>query len=658
MNNNILIDTFTRAARIGGKRVTRQNLRKAGVVSAMSLAAATVCASAAQQNNLVIATMNAVVTSGEDENGNVFGTKGSLVGKQVRLTYTYDTSKGQQITVGNPGSYSSIASITEGSTVSNPTTATVTIDGHSETLADLPPGATSGSLESYAERQGAPGSKEGYANFFMVEDYGSTSGAITAGIHFNDPSVVPSYDWKSPLSYTMGPKNTSYGSFNFWHAGGSSTKDQKAVGILAITSVAVNSKPIGGPPSLLQLAYASDDDSGEDDAPPGYQYLYDNCYPNCATSGLRIAAYRSNDDQYVIMAVRGTVIGSSQPVNMFKNLFADHSFIGATNCAPSPYLTDAVSGAADFVNRNILALVNDGVDPKNIYLTGHSLGGGFAQILSQKSSLNASVFNAPGGACLYPLLGYELTSLQNYHVVGGTSTNYRLYGDQVSLAGLAFAPPTTMTNVIPNNVLDPIWNASYYMFFSHLMKNIITEVAANAQANPQSQGPNVLPIWENPQILYKTLLTVPIVVVGSTIVNPRLQSFDPPEASDYVFAGKAGAPPFGCILLPEMEGVAAWNIRSKTGSTWSAFSKISGSEQTCFGDAGVNAIEFQPFDSSGKNIVLPDGLLFATSFTQSGTFNGTLTASGTVAAAASGAAASPSTPALNISPNVSRPAPQ
>jgi len=294
MNKNALIDTFRRAARIGGKRVTRQNLRKAGVLSAMSLAAATVCASAAQQNYLVIATINAVVTSGDDTYGNTFRTKGSLVGKQARLTYTYDTSKGQQITVGNPRSYSSIESVATASAFSNPTTATVTIDGHSFTLGDLPPGAKPGSLESYAERQGAPGSKEGYANFAMDET-NNFSGSAYADIHFNDPPLVPSYDWKSPLSYTLGPNNTSYGDFNFRQAGGSLTKDQQAFGNLAITGVAVNSKPIGGPPSLLQLAYASDDVYGEDDAPPGYTYLYDNCYPDkCPTTGLRVAAYQTN----------------------------------------------------------------------------------------------------------------------------------------------------------------------------------------------------------------------------------------------------------------------------------------------------------------------------------------------------------------------------
>jgi hypothetical protein len=344
------------------------------------------------------------------------------------------------------------------------------------------------------------------------------------------------------------------------------------------------------------------------------------------------------------MAVRGTVIGISGWRAMIKNLLADHSFIRATNCAASPYLTDAVDGAAAFVARNILALEGQGVVPKNIYLTGHSLGGGIA-------------LNAPGGACLYPLLGDQLAWLHNYGV-GGTSQNYRLYGDQVSRAGLAFGPPITMTNVLPNSVLDPPLKTSYYMLFSHLMKNIITEVAANAQNNPQSQGTNVLPIWENVENTLETETKVSAEVVGSTIINPILQPFDPPPASDYVFAGNAGAPPFGCILLPEMDGVAAWNIRTKTGSTWSPFSKFSESDPTCFGDAGVNAIEFQPLDVSGNNIVLPDALIFATSFTQSGTFNGTLTASGTVAAAASGAAASPSTPALGLSPGVAQPQPR
>jgi Lipase (class 3) len=617
---------------------------RTGVASLMSIAAAALCAPQPTQAAQVIATITGTLQAGSVDRTGVFGFAPgtNLTGQNFTVVYAIDDTKGTQgVNYNSNGvpdqscieNYSDCVSV---SNTTNPMTAVLTINGHSYSFG----GGIS--IQSSARRYFVPvpmtvGADQLY--FYLSEYFGSPyeTDNIQNNIMSASTTFTVNYNWESPLSYA-GPLTTSITSFNI------SRTNQSAFGYLIAESISI-SGPIatGTPPSLLQLAYASEYVYSGNSAPPGYIYWADSCAPNCSTSTFRAAAYVSTNGMYVIFAFRGTVLDPAQNVAMLKSFQEDASFIGGK---PSTYLEGAVTAAASFVNSEIASLAAQGITPKNVYLTGHSLGGAIAQMLSQKSTLNASVFDAPGSAEVYESLGTQLSDLQNYGV-GGSSRNYRLYGDQFSLIGTQFSTPITIPNISPNSAIDGLEgiDALVNTFYSHRIGNMIFQVAANAQNTPEtSSGPDVVAFWEAAAV--GTVVLGNASAVALTVAVNQIQTaqaFDPPAASDYVFATNTGSPLFSCAILPTVDGVASWNIRSEVGSTWSAFKTIPEGGQVCFGSTGASAIEFQPYGPSGANIVLPDSLLFLTTFTKTGTFSGTLTASGTVAAAAATSVA----PALN-----------
>src|SRR5262249_42962233 len=115
---------------------------------------------------------------------------------------------------------------------------------------------------------------------------------------------------------------------------------------------------------------------------------------------FRANAYASSDDSQIVIAFRGTDLNDNI-VTLLKNILADISFVtGVVNANLLNYVEDA----AQFV-RSIEAAFPHA----SITLTGHSLGGAIAQIISAASGLSASVFNAPGVGTIYgqmtPVLG-------------------------------------------------------------------------------------------------------------------------------------------------------------------------------------------------------------------------------------------------------------
>ena len=128
-------------------------------------------------------------------------------------------------------------------------------------------------------------------------------------------------------------------------------------------------------------------------------------------------------------------------------------------------------------------------------------------MIGEESHLGVESFNAPGGEALESQLAGVLSPVAN---LGSSdlSLAYRLYADQVSLAGTQFANTDTisladpkgttfvrLTNISP--LLDLAVNANTYLNL-HAIVTVIQQITANAPLMPSNaQEPNdILPIEE------------------------------------------------------------------------------------------------------------------------------------------------------------------
>jgi hypothetical protein len=214
-------------------------------------------------------------------------------------------------------------------------------------------------------------------------------------------------------------------------------------------------------------------------------------------AGYAAAAFLSPDKTQVIVAIRGTVL--TPGLASLEDVAADASFLTSQ---ATPALDAIVSDAARFV-----ATIHAEFKGATITLTGHSLGGSVAQLIGAEAHLATESFNAPGAAAVFGQLAGELAPDKN---LGSSdlSIQYRLYADQISLAGWQFADTDTisvadpagttfdrLTNISP--LLDLAVNASTYADL-HAIATVIAEITANAPLMPSNAAePNdVLPIEE------------------------------------------------------------------------------------------------------------------------------------------------------------------
>ena len=108
---------------------------------------------------------------------------------------------------------------------------------------------------------------------------------------------------------------------------------------------------------------------------------YSNTYP----SGLSVTSFKRGND--IVVSFRGT--------DSFSDLGADSSFLtGQWN----EQFQEAVKLIADLRRDNRGA---------HITLTGHSLGGGIAQVLAKMFRLDAMSFDAPGAEAITRSAGYR-----------------------------------------------------------------------------------------------------------------------------------------------------------------------------------------------------------------------------------------------------------
>ena len=153
-------------------------------------------------------------------------------------------------------------------------------------------------------------------------------------------------------------------------------------------------------------------------------------YGDTSGRGFYAELYASSNRKEVVMAIRGTDAGNEDESEDWSDLLSNIQIgLGQTPLQ--------LKYAGKAYKRFMLKIKLQLGEEYNVYLTGHSLGGGLASLLSAKNSgLPTVTFNAPGmqrsyiGGHLIDIIGYiNLRSVDTSQMV-----HVRATGDVVSLA--------------------------------------------------------------------------------------------------------------------------------------------------------------------------------------------------------------------------------
>jgi hypothetical protein len=118
--------------------------------------------------------------------------------------------------------------------------------------------------------------------------------------------------------------------------------------------------------------------------PAGYTLL-SRFTAQSSQTGFAAYAYQDGAGN-IVVAIRGTDITGLSPQVGADNVLADVGFAESTN----PFLSSDITQAVALIGE-----VRAAYPTAQITLTGHSLGGGIADIIAAGSGLNAVTFNAP-----------------------------------------------------------------------------------------------------------------------------------------------------------------------------------------------------------------------------------------------------------------------
>jgi hypothetical protein len=514
-----------------------------------------------------------------------------------------------------------------------------------------------------------------------VEEAGSEVMNDTARLPFDiaSPSVTGKANWtgKEVLDLNSGSDQWSFtASFNGsyvieTHPGTITcslnvTLAAKANNVISIELLPVlnpTPPPVVPPPSLLTLANLSNNVYSGSAGYEGYRAitLQNGAIANscnvlglaaCEYNGFQAVAYETSDESQIVIAYRGTDL-VDDPFTSIKNILADKSFKGTT---PSADLTKCVTYAALF-----LRYIQDNFPGATVTLTGHSLGGAIAELIGAASGLTTDSFNAPGGEQLYTPLLNALQPIVSAFKSGDGITNYRIFGDQVSLFGVPIGtqvtlPPTTATTFTTGGTLgesvvahlDEIGNAhamspTMITQVTNLSTGVIQPIA-NCATTPCPGEPNFA------EAILKTLQPMATVIPSQTEVLYQflfsvLQGtgylIDPPGGSVFNLMANSGSPVFTSLELPSLSGVGSYGLRFKTSHGWSKIEFIKPGSMKVFREA-VDDIEFTPLKDKcdkhghfmrGKSFghsdqhqpaVISGPLLFYATYSRDGQFAGTL----------------------------------
>jgi Lipase (class 3) len=146
------------------------------------------------------------------------------------------------------------------------------------------------------------------------------------------------------------------------------------------------------------------------------------------------------DGNQIVISIRGSDL--TNLANLIANISHDRSW---ATLAPNAALVQDVVLAAKFI-----ASVKAAHPNANLMLTGHSLGGGIAQVLGEITGLPTVTFNTPGMSQFEPFFlkasGFPTSIVGIGSGANGANiSNYRVHGDLVSLAGTPIGQEITLS---------------------------------------------------------------------------------------------------------------------------------------------------------------------------------------------------------------------
>lgn len=389
-------------------------------------------------------------------------------------------------------------------------------------------------------------------------------------------------------------------------------------------------------PTLLDLAnMASDVYNRVPSAVGNYRVLPAFAHPS-DFHGLQVEVYANPDDSQIVVAVRGSippVLKSLQqtPWEFLKNWFvSDPSFATGT---PSGALRDMVATTAAIV-KSVRASYPDA----NITLTGHSLGGGIAQLIGAASHIQTYAFDAPGGSSLSSKLTNELAPVSN---IGSSyiNDNIRLEGDPVSRIGNAIGSTYTVVQPGPfswakdaaYHALSPTSNPSDPSLIGYL--NTFTDTSLTSFTSSSKIYSGIPSADTDYTSTYATMIVgavgltayfAPVLVLGFAVGVGVLKLVDPTSGSSSTFTRNATSPAFSSITLPSSPGVVSYLVSTSTGGSFTAPVTVAPGTSYSIGSS-VTSIRFAAVDGSNNPVLLPSAFPAGLTFSSSGQVQLTVT---------------------------------
>ena len=319
--------------------------------------------------------------------------------------------------------------------------------------------------------------------------------------------------------------------------------------------------------------------------------LLDHLALTDAGGGFNIETFQ--DGNQLVVAFKGT--------DSLDDFVADASWATA---APNSFLQFFYNSAIAYVRSTVASHAGAAIT-----LTGHSLGGAIAELVSAATSYSATVFNAPGARQYEPALGIpaQRESLSNV-------TNYRAAGDQVSLAGTQIGNLNTLPSPYPDTWVDALSNHRLTTVIGSLASTPITQEAALTTATLLlGDGSSI----SDGGIFSKTL--------NSFSVSDLIQyAVDPSGSSTFDFREDQNSPFIATVEMPPSDGVGSYAVTFITGSGPTQQSLAP--DQIANAPAGTTEVRFTALDASGNPIILPTNTIFGISFASAGTLNASITA--------------------------------
>lgn len=368
-------------------------------------------------------------------------------------------------------------------------------------------------------------------------------------------------------------------------------------------------------------------------------------------------------------------------INLYRNDADAHQYAVAVRGTYSTYdviadgsfLTDGVANLQlkkDVVELSKIVAAVRRQDPlANITLTGHSVGGAIVQMVGKVAGLNTVSFNSPGVGNIYDTVKDSIAV--NFGQTTSTQlptqpsiTNFRVYGDQISMVGqqLDGVVTRTLDNPLPTAEADKVSTLLPMGWLNnHKILTVIDQLSSTCEYDTYNRdtlvcsgitteqgtsfaGTNIAGLiingldgvsTANCLLSALTLLSPEgaAICMFASKVNTRTYAqnvlaaladmfLDPGPGYTYSLENAPGSPSIASLQLPLSDSVYGWSVLYRDEFGWESPLTFTDDSSFMF-SSKVDALSFTPLDAEGNPTYNPDPFLYGISFADVGVFNAT-----------------------------------